>query len=1427
MIDRKKSDANYGVYCRGVAELYLLLRETIGLEKVKKDESRYLWNIKHDRRGKKEVSPEKNLNSHQIEERQLWLSRAMLILEPEQRPASVKLDYTNQKPRPQFCTPELEKELNKFADELEKSPGLLFRVLHALDRGDETYFLYLALEIEAIRVWMEENKLPWFICSGPVASPSGSPAVDSAPESENRVQEAEPWKDAGIALEKQKREARTKLEQLGPRPKNEAEAGPWDELRKTEQLEREGYFEFLRRSEFREKIRSWVQAEQRKRTADDPAIEPAGKPKLLEELVCCVLAGEGPDLKELAERLFEHPSEQSKLAMLLGKTPSRWLREEEAESLWARRAYQRKSDPSCEPELPDDLRTPPRDVAGMCFSGGGIRSATFNLGILQALAELKLLGKFDYLSTVSGGGYIHQWLAAWWKRESVNEGESVDALPSGPGSAFETVRKALVAQPASTLPGIEATQISFLRQFSNYLTPRIGAVTTDTWTAIAIWMRNTFLVLLIIMAALLVVFSLLRAGIVGLDGLADCHGKRWWVAPAGLALLLIGGGLILCWFRRYARWINVEPKSVSSETWREPGVNDQRITLALVAIFCGAVFYTIICMGSPTIDTAGNSGLLMWLWSLRESREALALLLVVMLWPIALGWAGFTDVRYEKAYPMQWGWKHRLWTIVSGLISGALVWFLMAAGFRFLWKQVPRWWQELVCFAQEATVRGTISTTLQEMFKALVTHVDKHPRIFHELVFVFAPPLLMMALFLSSVLHLGLNKLVFRDEVLEWMARLRSLGFLVSFGWLAATGCVVLAGPLFAALAGLKAATWWSFATTAWGAISGGGAFAAKKEDSGGNSFWAKYGRPVLVALAPWVFVIGLFVGLAALVSTVTMNLDGTTNVVHMAMLFGLSLLVAAAYGWQVDINEMSMFSFYRNRLARCYQGASVIDRRPDPFTGFSRDDRSLGLAELRYTSLAGVNGTYPGPFPIFCCTLNFSSGEEMAWQERKGASFAYTPLYSGYDIPWTGIDREEDSRKVYYNGFRDTTDLGKPYGPPLADVCAASGAAVSPAWGYRTRPGLSFLMTCFNARLGVWKRNTRYPMRSDNAVRTASPRLEPQSPRVGLWYLFRELFAKTNAKSEFLYLSDGGHFDNMGLYELVRRECRYIVICDAECDGNLNFEGLAMAVRKCRTDFGVDIQLDVKKLRKDKDTGFSDVHCVVGTILYPNEDPQTPSRDRGKIVYLKSTMTGGEPADLLSYKLEHPVFPHDSTGNQWFSESQFESYRTLGRFIGMTSLKNACQKDGKGGVECGGRSDYFNRMYDTWYPATPAIEQHLNEHESQFEAILSELRSKSGYAQSVNELFDKTRQLLSLSSTDDLQYFDALALTIFDFIWQVFNDLDLHLASSREHPQAEAWMNTFQRWLEMNFMRLAWDVYRMRYPESFHFFLKQHLNFG
>jgi hypothetical protein len=385
-------------------------------------------------------------------------------------------------------------------------------------------------------------------------------------------------------------------------------------------------------------------------------------------------------------------------------------------------------------------------------------------------------------------------------------------------------------------------------------------------------------------------------------------------------------------------------------------------------------------------------------------------------------------------------------------------------------------------------------------------------------------------------------------------------------------------------------------------------------------------------------------------------------------------------FGWRVDVNDFSLHGFYRNRLARCYLGATNLERMPDPFTGF--DDHTeanvhtgMALSDLVPKKFGGT-GVFDGPFPIFCSTLTLTFGEDLAYQERKATSFAFTPLFSGYHVGWTGEaagDRgrlwkrmrdgvfggRKDIPNTSFNGFVPTPDYA--YGDggvSLSTVAAISGAALSPNQGFSSQPALSFLMTLFNVRLGWWIANPRKPK-----IWPHNDKHDKGSPWFGLRYLLGELFGVADDTSKYVCLSDGGRFDNMGMYELVRRRCTTIVICDAEQDENTTFEGIGMSIAKCRTDFGVEISLDLAKLRPRGKQTRSRAHFIEGDITYP-PPPDAAVEDvyTGKIIYIKTAVVGDEPGDILHYKREHPDFPQQSTLNQWFTESQFESYRRLGQ---------------------------------------------------------------------------------------------------------------------------------------------------------------------
>jgi len=134
------------------------------------------------------------------------------------------------------------------------------------------------------------------------------------------------------------------------------------------------------------------------------------------------------------------------------------------------------------------------NLLGLAFSGGGIRSATFNLGIIQALAQLKLLHHVDYLSTVSGGGYIGSWLSAQFHRE-LETTKDVSAATEKIEETLSPESKGFSHQVSSSEPKV----IRFLRQHSNYLTPKAGLFTADTWSILVTYLRNGLLNLLILL----------------------------------------------------------------------------------------------------------------------------------------------------------------------------------------------------------------------------------------------------------------------------------------------------------------------------------------------------------------------------------------------------------------------------------------------------------------------------------------------------------------------------------------------------------------------------------------------------------------------------------------------------------------------------------------------------------------------------------------------------------------------------------------------------------------------------------------------------------------------------------------------------------------------------------------------------------------
>jgi hypothetical protein len=344
-----------------------------------------------------------------------------------------------------------------------------------------------------------------------------------------------------------------------------------------------------------------------------------------------------------------------------------------------------------------------------------------------------------------------------------------------------------------------------------------------------------------------------------------------------------------------------------------------------------------------------------------------------------------------------------------------------------------------------------------------------------------------------------------------------------------------------------------------------------------------------------------------------------------------LSLLAS----WLIGVNRFSMHALYRDRLIRAYLGASNEERDPNPFTGFDPRD-NLPMKKLQ---------SLQRPIHVVNMALNLVAGENLAWQERKAESFTASPLHCG-------------SLNL---GYRSSADYAGPRGMTLGTAVGISGAAASPNMGYHSSPALAFLLTFFNVRLGWWLGNPG-PAGDDT--------YDLRNPNTSLRPLLAEVFGNTNASHPYVYLSDGGHFENLGFYEMVLRRCRRIVVSDAGSDEKFVFEDLGNAIRKIYIDFGIRVRIDRMGLfPRSPDKRDNPKYCATGRIFYSDVDGK--DAPVGEFVYIKPAFYGDEPQDIYNYAMTNETFPHQSTGDQWFSESQFESYRALGTY----TIRQICEK--------------------------------------------------------------------------------------------------------------------------------------------------------
>jgi hypothetical protein len=991
------------------------------------------------------------------------------------------------------------------------------------------------------------------------------------------------------------------------------------------------------------------------------------------------------------------------------------------------------------------------------ISGGGIRSATFALGVMQGLASANILDKFDYLSTVSGGGYIGSWLTSWIRRHPRGVTGVQEDLQRADTAVEQTVGERRKLEP-------EPEPMRHLRAYSNYLSPRLGALSADSWTLASLYVRNLLLNLLVLIPLLAAALAIPRLFSWGLAQSRFSKELAWpWIAAGFLA---IGFGYL---GRKRPVEQGRNATAVTNDAAFLAGCILPLTGAAVsIAIFWARVAHNGKLLTHPSTLAAVAASLL--------AMTAVPYFLYYGRYKKALAAESRTAFAAEDERQKELSrkrWDEGKAVAVAVLTTAALLTLLALKVFDNPLQATPD-------ASRPAIERVGDPTSPQAQLYAC-----------------FAVPLILLVFFVQASIFVGLSSRHNHDFDREWWGR-AGAWLLFAAVAIALLNAIGVFGPLLFYYAPLI--------VTGVGGIAGiAAALLGYSEKTPAKDGEQKSGTASKIgsALAVPIFVIALLSAIslgttwliqqfgddplntpavkesslltakytqtAAVTSRTGTRLEARYETAPAALvslpqaraaqhltlvqktnwiqLLVIGIVAAFALGLSrlIAVNKFSMHALYRNRLIRAYLGASRYNRDPDTFTGFDENDNldmwvlrpellwSTSLkepkafvetlrrqetplakelwtlledrtkealnkrinavsvqalvqnlneilqtanlaafepawvkttpAQIGYTRLfrnraaldahfaASVNPMAPpadvdqapqsniqrAPLHIVNTTLNLTAGENLAWQQRMAESFTVSPYHCG----------------SLFLGYRDSKQYGG--GISLGTAVTISGAAASPNMGYHSSPLIAFLLTVFNIRLGAWLGNPG--VHGDETFCK-------KHPTSSLIPLAKELTASANESSGWVYLSDGGHFENLGLYEMVLRRCHRIIVSDGGADPTYNFEDLGNAIRKIRIDLGVPIDIQNIEMRP-RGANLKPVkgqYVAVGTIRYKAVDGEEAVD--GELIYIKPGIYKGDyfPQDVYNYCQQSPAFPHEPTSDQFFSESQFESYRALGR---------------------------------------------------------------------------------------------------------------------------------------------------------------------
>ncbi|MCY1081955.1 hypothetical protein [Archangium lansingense] len=914
---------------------------------------------------------------------------------------------------------------------------------------------------------------------------------------------------------------------------------------------------------------------------------------------------------------------------------------------------------------PGGIPQPPRALCGLALSGGGMRSATFNLGLLQGLHQLNLLGMFDYLATVSGGGYIGGFWTAW------RHYHGQKPAPGDPG------RERLFPEEEQRSRGTHLAEVRHLREFSNFLSPRLGLLSPDTG-------RMMTSVLSAIIPALLAALAIIVLALLCWYALACLLVPEWRTGQPRPPLQFILSGAVML-LVTYA-WLNFCERLLLAQEERVKRVRGQE-TPGPTPAQSGARHYLTASLTTSVVVLG------VWVWLLYDMSWYMGAWRYVF--APALAWVATVGVlvlrRWSLSRRRTQQWQHQKERASDRIISRLLI---LAA----LWSVFSAFW-------------------------VIGQFIGYHP---------------------------------------DYQALLRT-------GWV---GSILALATLFAKMQQLFGRQ-------------------ASKPVKPTRKSKVKELLPQLLAYA---ILILLALGMVRLLQR--------TEAKGLGWLLVSALVAAAITVFTLlffEPNNVGLHAFYRSRIARTFIGAAhgMAQGQSEPH---EKDD--LPLNELKYQS---------GPFHLICCAANDLTPEDPMLNLYRGATSAVLSCL-GFSVGGDGRRWEEMGKGALV--------------PTLASAITASGAALNSHMGsmsMRMGPAVTFLMTAFNLRLGMW---------CHHPTRARSP--EKKHIWVGEPF-YAELFGRSRAQSEHVLLSDGGHFENLALYELVRRRCQFILVADCGMDTNAEFNDLANAVRRVREDFKVELRIDLSALRPGAD-GMSRQTIVAGDIEYPDGNT-------GVLLLIKPSLLGNEPPDITHYKARNAAFPHESTGDQFYDEAQWEAYRRLGEHAALTAFRSM-RKELESKGEQPVAAQVFTRARHHWLPVPAGYEERYARLAAQAASLDTLLQERSGRTlfrqvfNEITELDEQAKQQLGEHPGEPTRHSSreqgvpsarklAEALHLLRrallFMEEVFlsERLDIHY----NHPTYTGVMNYFARWAYAPLFRTWWPLLKTQYSPRFALFLEEHFS--